>query len=127
MEHFSKERTQGPRQIPSAVVLLTKTLSRVFFEAFSHWYLCNHRYKVVWSLKMLWKVQKKPNFLFFYFFFIFFYFFYFYFYFLSLLYLFISHFTVTVIHFSVFGTLKIASLWEKLIYYWMRSVYPWIS
>ena len=45
--------------MPSAVVLLTKTLSQVFLETFFHWYLCNHRYKVVSSMKMLWKEHTK--------------------------------------------------------------------
>ena len=61
MEPFSEERTQGPRQISSAVVLLTRTISRGFLETFSHWYLCNNRYKVVASWKMLCKLQKKKK------------------------------------------------------------------
>ena len=36
MEPFSEERTQGPSQIPSAVVLLTETLSLGFLETFFH-------------------------------------------------------------------------------------------
>ena len=39
-----------------------KPSHRGLLETFFHWYLCNHRYKVVSSMKMLWKVRTKKKF-----------------------------------------------------------------